>query len=67
MILHLGEQRIGQLSWKRRGADGVSWRDFPDPKPGPNESVLRVVGSALNRVDLYMRNVGAAITTIACD
>ncbi len=52
---------------ERRGADGVSWRDFPDPKPGSNESVLRVAASALNRVDLYMRDNGASITPIACD
>ena len=47
---------------ERRGADGVSWRDFPDPAPAPGESVLKVVASALNRVDLYMRDNGAGIT-----
>ena len=47
---------------ERRGAEGVSWRDFPDPKPGQGESVLRVVASSLNRVDLYMRDSGVGIT-----
>jgi NADPH:quinone reductase-like Zn-dependent oxidoreductase len=47
---------------ERRGADGVSWRDFPDPVPAASESVLKVAASALNRVDLYMRDNGAGIT-----
>ena len=47
---------------ERRGAEGVSWRDFPDPAPAPGESVLKVAASALNRVDLYMRDNGAGIT-----
>jgi NADPH:quinone reductase-like Zn-dependent oxidoreductase len=47
---------------ERRGADGVSWRDFPDPAPAPGESVLKVAATALNRVDLYMRDNGAGIT-----
>lgn len=47
---------------ERHGADGVSWRDFPDPTPAPGESVLRVAASSLNRVDLYMRDSGAGIT-----
>ena len=47
---------------ERRGADGVEWRDFPDPIPAPGESVMRVVGSSLNRVDLYMRDSGVGIT-----
>jgi len=47
---------------ERRGADGVSWRDFPDPAPAPGESVLKVAASSLNRVDLYMRDNGAGIT-----
>jgi NADPH:quinone reductase-like Zn-dependent oxidoreductase len=48
------------LEW--RGADGVSWRDFPDPKPREGESVLRVAAASVNRVDLYMRDNGAGIT-----
>jgi NADPH:quinone reductase-like Zn-dependent oxidoreductase len=47
---------------ERRGADGVSWRDFPDPAPAPGESVLKVAASSLNRVDLYMRDNGVGIT-----
>ncbi|MBR1211655.1 zinc-binding dehydrogenase [Bradyrhizobium sp. JYMT SZCCT0180] len=47
---------------ERRGAGGVSWRDFPDPAPAPGESVLKVAASSLNRVDLYMRDNGAGIT-----
>jgi NADPH:quinone reductase-like Zn-dependent oxidoreductase len=47
---------------ERRGAEGVSWRDFPDPTPAPGDSVLRVAASSLNRVDLYMRDNGAGIT-----
>ena len=37
---------------ERRGAEGVSWRDFPDPAPAEGESVLQVAASSLNRVDL---------------
>ena len=47
---------------ERRGADGVSWRDFPDPVAAAGESVLKVAASALNRVDLYVRDNGAGIT-----
>src|SRR5260370_24936202 len=47
---------------ERRGADGPRWRDFPDPKPGPGECLMRVVASSLNRVDLYMRDSGVGIT-----
>ncbi len=47
---------------ERRGVDGVSWREFADPKPAEGESVLRVVASSVNRVDLYMRDSGAGIT-----
>ena len=47
---------------ERCGADGVSWRDFPDPTHAPGESVLKVAASSVNRVDLYMRDSGAGIT-----
>jgi len=47
---------------ERRGADGVSWRDFPDPEPAQDEAVLRVAASSVNRVDLYMRDSGVGIT-----
>lgn len=47
---------------ERRGIDGVTWRDFPDPVPAPGESVLKVAASSVNRVDLYMRDNGIGIT-----
>lgn len=47
---------------ERRGAEGVSWRDFPDPVPAAGESVLKVAASSVNRVDLYMRDDGRGIT-----
>lgn len=47
---------------EKRGADGVSWRDFPDPERKPGESVMRVISSSVNRVDLYMRDSGVGIT-----
>jgi D-arabinose 1-dehydrogenase-like Zn-dependent alcohol dehydrogenase len=47
---------------ERRGTEGVSWRDFPDPIAATGESVLKVAASSLNRVDLYMRDNGAGIT-----
>ena len=47
---------------ERRGADGVVWRDFPDPVPAAGESVLRVAAASVNRVDLYMRDNGNGIT-----
>jgi NADPH:quinone reductase-like Zn-dependent oxidoreductase len=47
---------------EQRGRTGAGWRDFPDPKPAADESVLKVAASSLNRVDLYMRDSGAGIT-----
>jgi NADPH:quinone reductase-like Zn-dependent oxidoreductase len=47
---------------ERRGAEGVSWRNFPDPIVASDESVLKVAASSLNRVDLYVRDNGAGIT-----
>jgi NADPH:quinone reductase-like Zn-dependent oxidoreductase len=49
---------------ERRGAEGVSWRNFPDPIVASGESVLKVAASSLNRVDLYVRDNGAGITHI---
>ena len=41
---------------ERRGADGVSWRDFPDPEPAAGELVLRVAASrAQPRRSLHAR------------
>ena len=48
---------------EQRGRTGAGWRDFLDPKPAADESVLKVrrelrsIGS-----DLYMRDSGAGIT-----
>ncbi|QOG18794.1 MULTISPECIES: zinc-binding dehydrogenase [Bradyrhizobium] len=47
---------------ERRGLDGVTWRDFPDPTPAAGESMLKVAASSVNRVDLYMRDNGGGIT-----
>lgn len=47
---------------ERRGAEGVTWRDHPDPVRRPGESVMRVRASSINRVDLYMRDNGVGIT-----
>ena len=47
---------------EERGPAGANWRDFPDATPAAGESVLRVIASSLNRVDLYMRDNGAGIT-----
>ena len=47
---------------EHRGRDGPRLRDFPDPVPAPGESVMRVASTALNRVDLYIRDSGAGIT-----
>ncbi|KIU48306.1 MULTISPECIES: zinc-binding dehydrogenase [Bradyrhizobium] len=49
---------------ERRGADGVVWRDFPDPVPATGESVLKVAAASVNRVDLYMRDNGSGITHV---
>ncbi len=46
------------------GRAGVSWRDFTDPTPTSDESVLMVMAGSLNRVDLYMRDNGAGITHV---
>jgi NADPH:quinone reductase-like Zn-dependent oxidoreductase len=45
-----------------RGQGGFGLRDFPDPEPAADESVMRVVAAGLNRVDLYVRDSGAGIT-----
>lgn len=47
---------------EQRGREGLVLRDFPRPEPAPGEAVLRVHAVGLNRVDLYMRDVGTGIT-----
>ncbi|HRH85247.1 MAG TPA: zinc-binding dehydrogenase [Rubrivivax sp.] len=45
-----------------RGREGLKLRDFPAPIPRAGEALLRVHAVGLNRVDLYMRDVGVGIT-----
>lgn len=45
-----------------RGPEGLKFREIPDPTPGPGDAVLRMHSVGLNRVDLYMRDVGVGIT-----
>ncbi len=47
---------------ENRGPGGFQLRDFPRPIRQPGESILRVRAASLNRVDLYMRDVGVGIT-----
>lgn len=47
---------------EHRGTGGFQLRDFPRPQRQPGESILKVRAAALNRVDLYMRDVGVGIT-----
>jgi NADPH:quinone reductase-like Zn-dependent oxidoreductase len=47
---------------EQRGREGLALRDFPKPVPAPGEALLRVHAVGLNRVDLYMRDVGVGIT-----
>jgi NADPH:quinone reductase-like Zn-dependent oxidoreductase len=37
------------------GIDGLKYMDLPDPKPGPNEVVIRVRACALNHLDVWLR------------
>lgn len=45
-----------------RGPEGLKLRDIPVPVPRAGEALLRVHAVGLNRVDLYMRDVGVGIT-----
>ena len=45
-----------------RGRDGLRIGQFDDPKPRPGEAVMRVKAGGINRIDLYMRDVGKGIT-----
>ncbi len=47
---------------EQRGPQGLKLRDFPRPTPSAGEALLRVHAVGLNRVDLYMRDVGVGIT-----
>lgn len=45
-----------------RGKDGLRVGDFDDPKPAPGEAVMKVHAGGINRIDLYMRDMGKGIT-----
>ncbi len=45
-----------------RGREGLKLRDFPKPVAAAGEALLQVHAVGLNRVDLYMRDVGQGIT-----
>jgi NADPH:quinone reductase-like Zn-dependent oxidoreductase len=47
---------------EKRGRDGIRVGDFPDPKRGPGQAIMRVRAAALNHVDIYMRDSGKGIT-----
>ncbi len=40
---------------KHGGPEGLAYRDVPDPVPGPEDLLVRVRASALNRADLLQR------------
>jgi NADPH:quinone reductase-like Zn-dependent oxidoreductase len=48
------------------GPDALTLGDRPDPKPGPNDALIRVRACALNRLDLYAR-AGERGTRLALD
>ena len=37
------------------GADTMTWEEVSDPDPGPNEVVIDVKASAVNRADILQR------------
>ena len=45
-----------------RGKEGIRVGDFPDPERPPGHALVRIHASALNHVDLYMRDNGKGIT-----
>ncbi len=47
---------------EQRGREGLIYRDFPAPQPAADEALIRMHAVGLNRVDLYMRDVGVGIT-----
>lgn len=47
---------------EKRGKDGIRVGDFPDPERPRGNALVRMHASALNHVDLYMRDNGKGIT-----
>jgi NADPH:quinone reductase-like Zn-dependent oxidoreductase len=47
---------------EKRGKDGIRVGDFPDPERPRGNALVRIHASALNHVDLYMRDSGKGIT-----
>jgi len=37
------------------GPETLAWEKLPDPTPGPNEVVIEIAGSAVNRADILQR------------
>ena len=46
----------------QRGKDGLRVGEIAEPRPAPDEAVMKVKAGAINRVDLYMRDSGAGIS-----
>lgn len=40
---------------KQGGLEGLVWRDWPDPVPGPGEVLVRVRACGLNHLDIFVR------------
>jgi alcohol dehydrogenase len=40
---------------RQGGLDGLSYREWPDPVPGPNDVVLAVEAIGLNHLDIFVR------------
>lgn len=47
---------------EQRGKDGVAVGTRPDPKRGSGQALVKMRAASLNRVDVYMRDVGLGIT-----
>ena len=40
---------------KQGGSDCINYRDWPDPKPGPDDVIVRVKACGLNHLDIFVR------------
>lgn len=61
-VLRKGPDPMLAAVLEHRGPDGLRLRDIARPVAQPGEALLRVQAAGLNRVDLYMRDVGIGIT-----